>query len=69
MPSARIAYRGFDIYPSLVSYHPKTDYTYTHQDYDGAPDAYDNRAGFCGSPEECRAEIDEWYLDQEASNV
>ncbi len=31
---------------------------FCHVDYDGAPDAYDNRCGLAQTPDECRDEID-----------
>lgn len=34
-------------------------YEFVHDDYDGAPDANDNRAGHAESVEACREEIDE----------
>lgn len=47
-----------------IVYRPKQiptndyDYDYGHDDYDGAPDAFDNRCGCCGSIEQCKKEID-----------
>lgn len=61
-------YRDFEIRPSLVSYHPGTDWTYSHVDYDGAEDAFDNRCGYAASEAACRAEIDDWYADQDEAD-
>ncbi len=36
----------------------KFDYSFWHDDYDGAPDSFDNRAGTAASVEEAKAEID-----------
>ncbi len=43
------------------------DYTYTHKDYDGAPDSGDRRCGYAGSVDECKADIDE--IEAEAAPV
>lgn len=63
----RYDYRGF-----VISYDPPPipirtmDWHYTHENYDGAPDAYDDRHGHCASLEECKAEIDrEFFVDGE----
>lgn len=42
------------------------DYTYTHKDYDGAPDSGDKRCGWAGSVAECKADIDE--IEAEAAD-
>ncbi len=34
------------------------DWHYVHDDFDGAPDAGDNRYGSCATAAECRDEID-----------
>lgn len=39
------------------------DWTYVHDDYDGAEDSGDRRCGYAGSIEECKADIDEWEAD------
>ena len=67
-----IEYRDFKIRPSLVSYMAATDWTYTHKDYDPTPvyaddGPSDNRCGYAGSIEAAKAEIDEWYSEQEAA--
>jgi len=52
-----IWYRNYRIY--LNDYGPYTcTYTYAHDSYDGAEDAYDNRCGYGATIEECKAEID-----------
>ncbi len=43
------------------------DYTYTHKDYDGAPDSGDRRCGYAGSVDECKADIDE--IEAEAAEA
>lgn len=53
-------YRGYQIY-----YHAKPipdrrwDYDFVHEEYDGAPDAHDERHGNAGSIGECIDRIDE----------
>lgn len=34
-------------------------FKYVHDDYDGAPDAYDDRNGYGNSIEECKEQIDD----------
>lgn len=53
-----ITYRKFIIHPSYMH-----GFDYVHEDYDGAPDANDSRAGTCLTVEECKEEIDNWYKD------
>ncbi len=36
----------------------KFDYSFWHDDFDGAPDSYDNRAGTAATVEEAKSEID-----------
>jgi hypothetical protein len=56
--------------PWRISYQPKPipttacDYDWWHDDFDGAPDAGDNRCGTAGSMEACIVEIHEWEDDQ-----
>jgi hypothetical protein len=45
-------------------WHPSTQYAYSHDDYDGAPDAKDHRAGYAESVEACKKEIDELMEDE-----
>lgn len=45
------------IYVSGDGYGPA--FSYSHDDYDGAPDAHDNRYGYAASIDEAKAEIDE----------
>lgn len=52
-----IWYRKYRIYLNDGPYGP--DYCYCHDDYDGAPDANDNRYGYAASVEAAKAEIDE----------
>ena len=58
-----IWYRGWKIY---VANHCFVNYKYVHDDYDGAPDAGDNRCGHGQTVEACKAEIDERYPDSSA---
>ena len=56
-------YRDF-----IITYDPppipvrNCDWHYYHKDID----LDDNRYGHCASLDECKAEIDEWYEEQEA---
>lgn len=47
-------YRGYRIYIGMFM-----PYDFAHDDYDGAPDAGDNRCGYGSSIEACKAEIDD----------
>jgi hypothetical protein len=38
-------------------------WSYSHDDYDGAPDANDNRCGHASSLQAAKAEIDEWWSE------
>lgn len=49
-------HRGWRIY---VTYDYGTPIAFSHDDFDGAPDANDNRCGYAASVEEAKAEIDE----------
>lgn len=53
-----IWYRGYRIF---VGPYPEwgAAYEFVSDNYDGAPDAFDNRAGYELSIELCRAQIDE----------
>jgi hypothetical protein len=39
-------------------------YSYSHDDYDGSPDAYDNRCGHSATMADAMESIDEWWRDQ-----
>lgn len=52
-------HRGWRIYVGSPEYGPQFAYTFSHDDFDGAPDADDNRFGYAASIEEAKAEIDE----------
>lgn len=62
----RIEYRGF-----IITYDPPPiptrsyDWQWMSDDYDGAPDSTDTRAGRSASLDEARADIDEWWADYE----
>lgn len=62
-----IEYRGYEIYlnPYWASFHDQ--WVYVHEDYDGAPDAYDYRYGYGVSSDACKKEIDE-ALEEEDSD-
>jgi hypothetical protein len=54
-------YREFTIQPCYLK-----GYMYSHENYDGAPDADNsiyNRVGSCMTIEECKTEIDEWHIE------
>ncbi len=62
----RIEYRGF-----VITYDPPPiptrayDWQWMSDDYDGAPDSTDTRAGRSASLEEAKADVDEWWNDYE----
>ena len=60
--ATREIYRGFvlDYWRKPV---PTSDYDWgwTHVDYDGAPDAFDNRAGYAPTRRAALLCIDEWH--------
>lgn len=53
-----MTYRNFEIDP-----HWFEGFVYTHEDYDGAPDANDSRCGSGKTVEECKQRIDEYYIN------
>jgi hypothetical protein len=58
-------YRGWDIsfdYPSIPL--RSFDYSASHPDYDGAPDAHDSRLVHGATVSEVMNEIDLWYEEQ-----
>lgn len=57
-------YRGFRIYYDRTPV-AGNDWHYVHDDYDGADDAGDNRAGSEATLEACKTEIDEQFFDGE----
>lgn len=63
----RIEYRGF-----VITYDPPPiptrayDWQWMSDDYDGAPDSTDDRAGRSASLEEAKADIDRWHDDYES---
>ena len=58
-----IWYGRWRIYVGEPRYGSQFAYAYVHDDYDGAPDAYDSRHGYAASIEEAKAEIDEMEAD------
>lgn len=61
-------HRGFRIYydPTFLPTRD-LDWVYVHDDYDGAPDANDNRHGRAASYAECIREIDALLDDEETA--
>lgn len=53
-----MTYRSFEIYPHWLE-----GFVFTHEDYDGAPDANDSRTGSAKSIDACKRAIDQYYLD------
>lgn len=51
-----IWYKGYRIYVASSGF---TNYEFSHDNYDGAPDAGDNRCGHAHTVEACKARIDE----------
>lgn len=64
----RITYRGYGI-----SYDPPPipirihDWTFAHDDFDGAPDSGDMRCGTAASIEDCKQQIDELEGDNDGN--
>ena len=54
-----IKYRDFDIVDSTNG----ANWFYTHTDWDGDEDN-PGLQGVCDSLEECKQEIDDWYMDK-----
>jgi len=52
-------YRGYRIHPGY-----RKKYEFVHDDYDGAPDAGDNRHGEGDTIEHCMKQIDELYQEE-----
>ena len=44
------------------------DWHFEHDDFDGAPDAYDSRHGHGSSAADCARQIDEYYDDLEGND-
>ncbi len=53
------SYRNYEVKfdPAVVSYF--VEWSFCHEDYDGAPDANDDRCGFADTAAECFKIIDE----------
>jgi hypothetical protein len=62
-----VEYRGYRIYrdPKPVPPHIAGDWSFVHEDYDGAPDSNDNRCGFAQSVADAKSQIDEQIEDAE----
>jgi hypothetical protein len=54
-----IRYRGYRIYRSDYVPMAGTEFSFVHEDYDGAEDSNDNRHGYAANVEAAKAEIDE----------
>lgn len=50
-------YRDYIISPG--SFGPGDRFSFAHDDYDGAEDAFDHRCGYGATVEDCKAQIDE----------
>ncbi len=57
-----LTYRGMIIHRGITVYAP---WEWAHDEYDGAPDAYDTRSGQADTIEECMGQIDEWWEEQD----
>lgn len=51
------------IYLGDPEYGHQFTYQYSHDDYDGAPDARDKRAGYAATVEACKRQIDEEFYE------
>ncbi len=66
MTTERIEYRGF-----VITYDPPPiptrdyDWQWMSDDYDGAPDSTDDRAGRSASLDAAKADIDAWHEEYE----
>jgi hypothetical protein len=62
-----VEYRGYRIYrdPKPVPTHIAGDWSFVHEDYDGAPDGNDNRCGFAQSIADAKFNIDEQIADRD----
>ena len=60
-----IWYGRWRIYTNDYPFGFETEIAYSHDDYDGAPDAHDERCGFAKSIEAAKAEIVERFGDVE----
>ncbi len=45
------------------------DWEYWHDDYDGAPDAFDPRSGNARTPRACRQAIEEWIYEGDSAHL
>lgn len=63
--SDKFEYRDWEIFVNYGSISVATDWAATHKDYDGAPDGNDDRYVWGFSVEDCAAQIDDWYSDQD----
>jgi hypothetical protein len=61
MSGMRLVYR--EVWTISPSTHVFTNYTFIHDDYDGAPDGGDMRCGYGDSVENCMKQIDDWHAE------
>lgn len=54
-----IWYGRWRIYRYDIAPYPDLKFAFVHDDYDGAPDAWDNRYGVAKSVEDAKAQIDD----------
>lgn len=64
-----IWYRGYRIYPGEPETSHKFSIAYCHDDYDGAEDANDGRAGYAPSIAEAKQDIDDKEGDLELAGA
>lgn len=57
--SESIIYRGWHIGPGAAEMGHHYAIEYHHDDFDGTPDAFDNRCGYASSIDAAKAEIDD----------
>lgn len=62
LAGGEVFYRNFWIGIASVSYSSQFDYWWQHEDFDGEGDS---RCGYAASIEACKAEIDNWYEENE----
>jgi hypothetical protein len=66
-PIAKTVYRKYEILldPKPVPSHIAGDYSFSHIDYDGAPDSNDRRCGVAQSIADAKVQIDKQIADSE----
>ncbi len=59
-----LMHRGYEVYPTDCG-----QWAWVHPDWDGAPDAFDHRAGHAKSKAAAIAEVDAWHEEHESSEA